>query len=220
MSLLAGCGSAAVRGNDAHVAGPDPIVAQGGSIDRAQLRSALAARRQQSLDRFLAYREGRVYPINTFDAGLQHVWRDDAGHLCAAATLISADWGYEVAAAIGAENNFIRLADVHEGPLWDWVLTSGLTHQEVVAIQEPMMREPDVTTADPLEIARLYGIYTSVERQVRTMWDENLDAAVDALMARPDLARAMLDGHVAAPGRFADAVARTEAAARVRAPGA
>ena len=86
MSLLAGCGSAAVRGNDAHVAGPDPIVAQGGSIDRAQLRSALAARRQQSLDRFLAYREGRVYPINTFDAGLQHVWRDDAGHLCAAAT--------------------------------------------------------------------------------------------------------------------------------------
>ncbi len=203
--LTSACGASAVRSaGDAGVATRDPIVepVKVASLDRAAVRDALAARRQVSLDRFLAYREARVYPINTYADGLQHVWLDEQGSLCAAATIIAGDWGHDVTASVARVDNFIRLADVHDGPLHAWMLTSGLTHHELVAIQEPMMEEPEPAARAP-EIARLYSIYTSVERQVRTLWDENLDAAVDALMAHPDLARLVLDGKVASAGTFA-----------------
>jgi hypothetical protein len=201
-SLLFGAAcSSATRG--AADAGTGPDVIQTSTIDRAKLRTALAARRQESLDRFLAYRDARSYPINSYTPGLQHVWMDEQGRLCAAATLISADWGRDAAARIAAENNFIMLADVHDGPIADWILTSGMTHHEIVAIQEPMMREPSPDDGKTLaEIERLHGIYTSVERQVHQLWDESLDEAVDALMAHPKLAERFLEGELAAAGKY------------------
>ncbi len=216
MSLLGtACGANAVRG--AGDAGPGkvavpiapiaPIRPAQPAVDRAALRAALAERRQVVYQRFLAYREAQVYPINSFGDGFQHVWVDAQGNLCAAATLISGDWGRVVTARVGDEDNLIALASVQAGPLADWILTSGLTHQEIVAIQVPGWQgmrpdlEPD---PDPRaqEIARLYQIYVDVERQMTTMWDANLDDAVDQLMAQPALARALLDGRVAGPGRF------------------
>ncbi len=37
--------------------------------------------------------------------------------------------------ALAAENNQIRIGDLKEGPLWDWILTSGLTLEECALIQ-------------------------------------------------------------------------------------
>ncbi|MCB9561406.1 MAG: hypothetical protein H6708_13450 [Kofleriaceae bacterium] len=179
-------------------------------LDRAAVRAALAERRDVTYQRFLAYREARVYPVNTFTHGYQHVWLDAQGHLCAAATIISGDWGREITSHVAAENNFIRMADVKDGPLLDWVLTSGLTHHEIVAIQVPGWQpDPrDIAPAEPdpqaAEIARLYTMYIDVERQLTSTWDESIDDATDALMKHPELARALLDGRVASPGRFAD----------------
>jgi hypothetical protein len=194
-------------------AGPPRVVEQPQpekKIDRATLRAALAERRQVSYQRFLAYREGRVYPENTYQNGALHVWLDASGHLCAAATIISGDWGRAATERVATEDNFIALADVKSGPLADWILTSGLTHAEIVAIQVPPMGAmPDMPQPelDPRaqEIARLYNMYVDVERQLTGLWDENLDVATDALMKRPDLARALLeDGLAAGPGRFAE----------------
>ncbi len=216
LSLFAtGCGATAVRGpGDAgpgKVGRPDPVVQPAPrELDRAALRAALAERRAVTFQRFLAYRDAQVYPINSYGDGFRHVWVDEQGNLCAAATIISGDWGREVTARVSREDNFIALATVHDGPLADWILTSGLTHHEIVSIQVPGwegMRGPEPELQpDPraVEIARLYGIYIDVERQLTTMWDASLDDAVDELMARPDLARALLDGRVAGPGRFAD----------------
>ena len=99
--------------------------------------------------------------------------------------------------ALALENNFIALADVHDGPLADWILTSGLTHHEVVAIQVPapgggrdFVRPEPAPEADP-EIVRLHNIYLDVQRQLAALWDESLEQATDALMRRPDLARAL-----------------------------
>lgn len=183
------------------------------SIDRAKLRAALAERRQTSVERFLAYREGRVYPQNTYSVGAQHVWLDAQGHLCAAATIISGDWGREATERVAGENNFIALADVHDGPLYDWILTSGLTHEEIVAIQVPPMGDMPDPEPSPIEPApndtdRLYSMYVDVERQLDQMWQENLDNATDALMLHPDLAHRVLDGLAADPGRFAAKFAR------------
>jgi hypothetical protein len=197
------------------------------SIDRARLRAALEARRQTTMDRFVSFREARVYPVDTVAAGYQHVWMDPYGNLCAAATLISIDWGRPASEAIGAENNSIVLADVHDGPIADWMLTSGMTHHEIVAIQQPdfagryqegmppMPLKPDAQPVQPsptdpqrtAEIDRLYNNWTDVERQIRQLWDESLDEATDALMKRPELARALIDGVAAGPGKYGQDVA-------------
>jgi hypothetical protein len=176
-------------------------------LDRAAVRAKLAERRQVMFDRFLAYREGRVYPINELPGGgFRHVWVDNYGNLCAAATLISGDWGRDVTIRIGQTDNQLKLADVKTGPVADWILTSGLTHHEIVAIQVPgddMFRRSIQT---PEEIERLYQIYVDVERQLRGLADESLDAAVDALMKRPELAQQMLHDRIASPGPFAQPI--------------
>lgn len=224
-SLFAGACSPAVTTRPD--AGPHrtPIVQPQPKIDRAKLRAALEIRRQDTYNRFLAYREHRVYPVNTYESGFEHVWLDSFGNLCAAATLISADWGRAASERVAAENNFVRIADIHDGPLLDWVLTSGMTHHEIVAIQapgimpdgsvgwdmpspdprpQPEPEQPVALRPDPraIEVQRLYDLYVDVERQLSSMWDESLDDATDDLMAHPDLARAMIDGVAAGPGRF------------------
>jgi hypothetical protein len=188
-----------------HSAKPVPQQTQ---IDRARLRAKLAARREVVFQRFLAYREMRVYPVNNQfpGGGQQHVWLDQFGNLCAAATLISGDWGRDVTIRIGQTDNQLKLADVKTGPVADWILTSGLTHHEIVAIQVPgddMFRRSIQT---PEEIERLYQIYVDVERQLRGLADESLDAAVDALMKRPELAQQMLHDRIASPGPFAQPI--------------
>jgi len=187
---------------------PAKPVPQHTQIDRAQLRAKLAARRQVVLERFLAYRDARVYPVNNLlpGGGQQHVWLDEYGNLCAAATLISGDWGRDVTIRIGQTNNQLKLADVKTGPVADWILTSGLTHHEIVAIQVPgddMFRRSIQT---PEEIERLYEIYVDVERQLRGLADESLEEAVDALMKRPELAQQMLHDSIASPGPFAQPI--------------
>ncbi len=209
--FAAACSPAVSRGaSDAGtpIARPDPRPAQP-SIDRAKLRAALLQRRVDSYGRFIAYREARVYPVNNVNAGFEHVWLDDFGNLCAAATIIAADWGRDATVRVAADNNFLRLADVADGPLLDWMLTSGLTHHEIVAIQVPGFAgsQPDmpIQPGDPArdaEVARMYTLYVDVERQLMSMWEANLDDAVDALMKRPELARQLLDGVAAGPGRF------------------
>lgn len=178
-------------------------------IDRAALRAKLATRRAQTFARFLAYRDARVYPVNQLPGGgFRHVWVDAGGNLCAAATLVSQDWGREVALRIGADNVELRLADA-EGELLDWVLTTGMTQAELVAIQVPGFagRRPELIQPREREIERLYQLYVDVERQVRSLWDKNLDLAVDALMKRPELAREVLAGRIASAGHYARAVA-------------
>ena len=176
--------------------------------ERAVLRAKLAARREQVVERFLAYRDGRVYPVNNLPGGgKRHVWLDDYGNLCAAATLISGDWGREVAIRVGQSNREIKLAEVKTGPVADWILTSGLTHHEIVAIQLPGDNiEIGLPQQPPQEIERMYQIYVDVERQLRGLWDESLDEAVDALMKRPELAKALLHDRIASPGPFAQPI--------------
>lgn len=200
LMLVTACATGSV-----HPAKPVP---QATRIDRAQLRAKLAARRAVVLERFLAYREARVYPVNNLigGGGQQHVWLDEYGNLCAAATLISADWGRDVTIRIGQRNNQLKLADVTTGPVADWILTSGLTHHEIVAIQVPGSDMFQRTIQTPEEIQRLYQIYVDVERQLRGLADESLDAAVDALLKHPDLARQMLHDRIASPGPFAQPI--------------
>jgi hypothetical protein len=171
--------------------------------DRASVRAKLATRRAEMIKRFLAYREARSYPWN-FHGTLRpaHLWFDDLGNLCAAATLISGDWGRDSTVKVGENNRGIVLAKITKGELADWMLTSGLTHAEIVAIQVPPMDTGPDEMMRRQEVERLYGMYTDVERQLTALSDENLDLATDRLMARRDLVLVFMRDKIPGPGRY------------------
>jgi hypothetical protein len=168
------------------------------TLDRDALRARLIEQRAANLARFRAYHLAGIYPNNTQRAGLLNVWRDDAGHFCAAATIIRASGAVALVDAVAAQNNFIRLADVTDGPVLDWMLTSGFTQDELVMIQKPFRPvtydlgenpRPATIVADlrTAETARLAALYRKVEaRLIRDQW-ASLERAVDRLMQRPDL---------------------------------
>jgi hypothetical protein len=163
-------------------------------LDRAAVRSALARARDTNLGRFRAYQQRGVFPSNTFEDRKLNVWRDADGHLCAAATIIDASGLHDLVARVAEQTNFIRLADVRQGPLMDWILTSGFTQDEIAAIQEPFMpvEQPGRPVVDPdlrmTEDARLRAKYTAVTRMLVANEKTSLDTATDRLMQRPQLA--------------------------------
>jgi hypothetical protein len=174
-------------------------------VTRDAVRAALVTKRAQSLELFRLYWRAGIYPHNTFTGGKLNVWLDDAGHLCAAATIISGTGFYSQVMQQAAVDNFIRLKDVKDGWLLDWMLTSGLTQEELVAIQLPF--EPGrggrliqpVPMPDPgpdprfAEVdRRLRKGYVKVDRMLVKQARTSLDKAVDRLMERPELAEQLL----------------------------
>lgn len=174
------------------------------SLDRATVRAKLAERRKQNLERFRAYQAKGIFPQNTYVKGALNVWTDETGNLCAAATIIYADGHEELVKIVGQRANFIRLADVTQGPLMDWMLTSGFTKEEIVAIQAPMvytgeemkrLQEQERVNEQLrlAEAARLKKVYKRVERDIVKNEAKSLERATDRLMANPSLAWKLLD---------------------------
>lgn len=173
-------------------------------VSRAQVRAKLLANRRANLARFHAYRIGGVYPSNVFTSTLGNIWRDQQGNYCAAATIIRASGAVELVEQIAEDDNFFRIADVEQGPVMDWILTSGLTQQELVLIQKPFRPvtwQPDFTPTttiaiDPMlraaETRRLAKLYRQIERKLVNQQRRSIETAVDRLMKRPDLARQLL----------------------------
>lgn len=173
-------------------------------VSRAAVRAKLARARATNLARFRAYQQKGVFPSNTYTRGSLNVWIDDDGRLCAAATIIQASGHGALVRQVADENNFIRLADVKTGALMDWISTSGLTQDEIAAIQEPFMgvddglREPAPILVDKgkraFEDRRLAARYKQVDAAIVRNATASLDAATDRLMANPALAKRFLAG--------------------------
>jgi hypothetical protein len=171
------------------------------AMDRVKLRAVLAERRAANLALFRAYRNGGVYPHNFISDGKLNVWMDDEGRLCAAATIIANSGNVDLAMSVPADDNFLRLADVTDGPLMDWMLTSGFTQDEIAAIQEPFMGrmepmpmpEPEPDARRLAEDDRLRKRYAQVDRMLVKGAKKSLDAAVDRLLdENPTLAASLL----------------------------
>lgn len=173
-------------------------------LDRAAVRAKLLANRRANLARFHGYRLAGVYPSNVYSTSLANVWRDQPGHYCAAATIIRASGALELVNSIAETDNAFRIADVTQGPVMDWILTSGLTQAELVLIQRPFRpvaiapeAEPQhVVAIDPTlraaETRRLAKRYREIERTLVRQQRASLEAAVDRLMQHPHLARRLL----------------------------
>jgi hypothetical protein len=160
---------------------------------RADVRAALVKRRAHNLAAFHAYWKGGVYPHNSYRVGPLNVWRDDNGHFCAAATMIDKDGQHELAEQTANTNVNIRLLDVTSGPLLDWMLTSGLTIEDIDKIQAPAIMpqrvDPQTLAA---EDAKLKSGYIATEKYLAKHAAEDLDIATTRLLDHPDLARSLV----------------------------
>ena len=176
------------------VPGDEPV-----ALDRDTVRAALATARHANLAAFRAYQKAGVFPSNTFRPGALNVWRDRDGHFCAAATIIRKSGNVALVDKVADQNNFIRLADVRQGPLMDWILTSGFTQDEIAAIQEPFMpvveQPAPVPEPGPINVAmrskedaRLRARYQAVTKMLVENEKQSLDLAVDRLMKHQTLA--------------------------------
>jgi hypothetical protein len=99
--------------------------------------SELAGRRAQMIGWLHDYAEAGVYPTDASGMPLS-VFRDDKGVRCPMAELIHKSGRDDLVEAVVKEDNAVRLGDVHEGPLHDWMLGSGLTEDEIAMVQGAM----------------------------------------------------------------------------------
>ena len=184
---------------------PNVRIAPRRTPDRATVRAALAKARATNLGAFRVYQAKGVFPSNTYKPGKLNVWLDEDGNFCAAATIIKMSGQDDLVTKVAEQNNFIRLADVKQGPLMSWILTSGLTQDEIAAIQEPFMPvvdEPRMEPSQPIlvdaqlrkaEDARLEAKYKRVEAMIKKNTKQSLDRATDRLMKNPALAWQLID---------------------------
>jgi hypothetical protein len=174
-------------------------------VERQQIRSELLAQRKANIKRFHSYRMARVYPHNYYGEGMKNVWTDQDGHLCAVATMMDRDGQHDLVETVGIRDNFVRTADLTGGPVVDWIMTSGLTQEEIVMIQQPTAddvwemdreyRAEQRKKARTLrhEDDRLEGNYLVVEQTLRrrVISDAALDLAVARIQKRPELVAAL-----------------------------
>ena len=191
----------------ADVYAPDPALMRMPArvLDRATVRAKLLEQRATKVASFRAYVQRGVFPSNTYRNGKLNVWIDEAGNLCAAATMINDSGLGDLVSRVGEQSNFIRLRDVTAGPLMDWILMSGLTQAEIVAIQEPGFKvrnrqrqvEPSPILVDAelrkAEDLRLARRYEHVDAMIAKNTNRSIEAAVDRLMKNRVLAWKLLD---------------------------
>jgi hypothetical protein len=104
--------------------------------DRAVWRQRLAAERGRNLAVLREYQARGLFPINDQDPTRAiPIFVDRHDTACAVGYLMRQSGAGRAVAAIVQANNFVYVTDVHDGPLVDWILTSGLTQEEAALIQ-------------------------------------------------------------------------------------
>ncbi|MBL9014943.1 MAG: hypothetical protein JNL83_12240 [Myxococcales bacterium] len=97
----------------------------------------LAQRRAQLIGWLHDYREAGVFPADAAGKPAS-VFMDASGVRCPMAELLHKSGRDDLVAAVTNEANGVRLIDVTSGPLHDWMLSSGLTRDEINLVQGAM----------------------------------------------------------------------------------
>jgi hypothetical protein len=159
----------------------------------AVIREKLAARRKQQLERLEAYAAARNFPLNVTDPTPSHQLKDMNGTYCAVANLVVQDGLQDVIDAESKTHNDLLFGDVKDGQLYSWILTSGLTQEEIAAIQAPApyVGEGEINApVPPQPIAppkqteateQLQAHFRAVEQQIIANTDASLDLAANRL---------------------------------------
>jgi hypothetical protein len=165
-------------------------------------RLALASARKANLERIAEYRRRGRFPVDdkrTPDgvARLGHrlfrrpVFIDQHGTSCAVAFLMQAAGRSKQAEDIAKANVHVKVEEVEDGPLFEWVLRSGFTQEEVALVQPEYARiRAEALLARRRETERLVRHFARIERQLTDNAEIALDVALSRIKAR------ILDGRV------------------------
>ena len=149
--------------------------------------SELAMRRAHLISWLHDYRVAGVFPSD--GARPISVFVDERGVRCPMAEMIHMSGRDDLVEAVHHENNALRLADVHSGPLFDWMLASGLTQEEAVLVQGAMNIEPGPwmieSQASQLATAAVAGKLEMAEAALRSATATSLAIAMRRLPAVP-----------------------------------
>lgn len=151
------------------------------------LLRTLRARRTTQISRVEAYRRRGVFPRNLdFEGERVPYFLDDRGVACAVAYLMIEDGRRTDVDAISAANNHVRVMEVSEGALVDWVTGSGLLQEEAARIQPgyDFLRPSPAPTPFPeepgiVERRRIREHLGVVLAELRRDTERNLVVAVD-----------------------------------------
>ncbi len=167
---------------------------------RDRVKKALAKLRTKHLAALRAYRKRAVFAHDLDRSGEVYVWKDADGHLDAVAAVMASDGkgAASIVDAIAPQYVGVHLVDSNYGEVYEWILTSGFTTDEIDRLQRPHTRPTVVREGDDGwrtdEDARLAKAYAAVESYLREHTDEGLDAATDTLIAsHPELAWHLVD---------------------------
>jgi len=151
-------------------------------------RSYLTDRRNQQIARLEAYADAGVFPLNNDSPGLVNIFMDEEGRRCAMANLIWQDGNRGLVKRTARTNNALLLGEVEDGPLMDWILTSGLTQDEVAFVQEPdfFIRDDFQVKEDrqllvAAEQTRLRAHFAAAAQQLKAYGPMSIEEAIDAL---------------------------------------
>jgi len=152
----------------------------------------LAARRAQALQWLHEYAAAGVFPTDERGMPLS-VFRDARGVRCPMAELIHRSGHDELVDEVARTNNALRLADVHDGPLYDWMLSSGLTRDEINMVQGAMRVNNGIWGEQQLELivaqadarGQVRGHLATAEVALRDNTSHSLDVAATARASQP-----------------------------------
>lgn len=155
------------------------------AVTEASATAELAGRRAQLIGWLHDYQVAGTYPSDALGMP-RSVFVDDKGVRCPMAELIWRSGHTDLVDAVAKENNEVRLADVKEGPLFDWMVGSGLTLDEIAMVQGAMEwnanwqnREMETILAESRGQVR--GRLEVAERALRDGTTRSLDVAAAKL---------------------------------------
>jgi len=143
--------------------------------------ATLAGRRAQLVGWLHDYRMAGVYPKDAAGHAAS-VFVDGSGIRCPMAELVHESGRDDLVEAVRRENNTVRLADVHAGALFDWMLASGLTQEEIAMVQGAMNIEYQFNTLPILDGQQLAVEQAEVRGQLE-MAESALRQATGASLA-------------------------------------
>lgn len=154
------------------------------TTNTATTRDELATRRAQIIEWLGEYAQAGVFPTDASGWPLS-VFRDGRGVRCPMAEVIYRSGHGDLVDAVAREDNAVRLADVHDGPLHDWMLGSGLTRDEIAMVQGAMEIVVEQVTQETLLVARgqVRGRIETAVRALRDNTAHSLEVAAARLPA-------------------------------------
>jgi len=112
--------------------------------DASWMTPKLQAERARNLDRLRDYWQRGEYPLNYEHPGAwDPVFIDRDGNICAVGYLVEQSLGRAAAEQINSRYHFATIRQIDAPELGEWVKNSGLTYEEVVAIQAPAVDAQD-----------------------------------------------------------------------------